>query len=295
MAVGQSADLVREHFRRRRDGVLAAAAETVVEHNGLAGSHREAVVSEFLERILPGRFRMGTGMVYSLSGRSHQADIVIWDAANYPRIELKTHTFFFAESARVVLECKSNWDAAAFEDIRLKSERVKHLFVHPGVELGLESRVRLLAGQVAALQRGRGEEYSELVVPPHIATGGVVIRGGTNFRIPEIGSSDLDAVDDEWPDLLLMVEAGKVVLKDYSDAFETGRGVLRQYDLGEDCLLVFTKALLSLLAERVVAVEGEFYFDQYIPESLAEPTFEVQFPLAGPPQGRRPVFSVPGE
>ncbi len=83
MAVRKSsADLVREHFRKRREGELAAAAEIVTEHHGLAGAHREAVIREFLARILPARFGIGRGMVYGMGHHSREADIVLWDAAN---------------------------------------------------------------------------------------------------------------------------------------------------------------------------------------------------------------------
>lgn len=270
------------------------AQETVAEHPGLAGAHREAVVREFLQRILPRRFGIGNGMVYGIGHRSHEADIVLWDAANYPRLDMMQHTFFFAESVKVLLECKSNWSENTFKDIRAKCKAAKDIIAVPG-SFGIESEIRLLRGQVEALRRGEEGEYSELVVPPHIATGAVVVRGGQSFDIGNLTDDQVGAVDDEWPDVLVLVEAGKVAAKDYSDAFETGQGLLRLMDLGEDCLLAFTRVLLSLLAERVASVERGFYFDHYVPRSLQFDSTELPFPLTRPPTGRSPVFEPSGE
>ncbi len=291
---GSNAELVQKHFRRRREAVLAAAGETVAEHAGLAGSHREAVVREFLERILPRRFGIGTGMVYGVGHRSHQSDIVLWDAANYPRLDMMQHTFFFAESVKLVLECKSNWNTSEFQDIRSKCKAVKDIIGVPS-SLGIESELRLLRGQVEALQRGDKGDYSELLLLPHIATGAVVLRGGQTFDIRELPEEEAEVVDDEWPDVLVLVEAGKVVEKDYSDAFEKGCGTLRLMELGDDCLLIFTRAVLSLLTERVASVEHGFYFDNYIPTTLRFKATEVAFPLTRPPTGIRPVFEPSGE
>jgi hypothetical protein len=290
---GENAGLVQKHFRRRRQAVLAAAAETVAEHTGLTGSHREAVVREFLQRILPHRFGIGTGMVYGVGRRSQQADIVLWDSANYPRLDMQQHTFFFADAVKLVIECKSNWSSAEFEDIRSKCKAVKDIITAPGL-FGIESTLRLLQGQVAALRRGEKGEYSELVSPMHIATGAVVVWGGQHFDIRRLSADDLADVDDTWPDVMVLLEAGKVLTKDYSQAWEAGHGVLRLAELREDCLLIFTQAVLFLLSERVASIENAFYFDNYIP-TLQYELAAVPFPLTRPPAGRTPVFEPSGE
>jgi len=84
--------------------------------------------------------------------------------------------------------------------------------------------------------------------------------------------------------------------KDYRPAFEKGRGVVRLFDYGPDCLLVFTAVLLELLDDRVTPVDHALYFSSYIPHSV-EPLsrVELEFPLSRPPAGRKSIFALPGQ
>lgn len=100
-------ELVQQYFRAKRRQLLAMSEQAVVEHSGLRGSYREELQRIYLREILPGRFRVGHGMVYGLVQRSKEADIVIWDAANYPSLPLVDHALYFAESVRVVWSRKA--------------------------------------------------------------------------------------------------------------------------------------------------------------------------------------------
>jgi hypothetical protein len=98
---------VRKYFRAIRSGLLGAAEEAVCNHSGLTGGHRETVCKEYLGKVLPKRFDVDRGMVYGFAHRSKEADIVIWDSMNFPRLDMPDHTVFFAESVRAVLEVKT--------------------------------------------------------------------------------------------------------------------------------------------------------------------------------------------
>src|SRR5438270_222197 len=105
-------DLVRRYFRVKTQQLKASANLPICEHSGLIGSHREELQRVFLREILPQRFCVGRGMIYDWVGhRSREADIVIWDSQNYPCLPMLDHSFFFAESVRLVIESKSSYSA----------------------------------------------------------------------------------------------------------------------------------------------------------------------------------------
>ena len=101
-------------------------------------------------------------------------------------------------------------------------------------------------------------------------------------------------IDDAWPDVLLLLEPGVVVVKEYEhrDAFMGGLGWLERYDLGEDALLFFTHALLHRLVVRSVYVETPLDLSHYAPDVLRSRAAErLQFTLSRPPPSRMPLFN----
>src|SRR5690606_2152361 len=66
--------------------------------------------------------------------------------------------------------------------------------------------------------------------------------------------------DDAWPDILILLEAGKVIVKHYDE----NESFIELIECGEDSLLVFTSYLLSKLSERSVNVEDPFYLTKYV-------------------------------
>ena len=81
---------LQSHFASRQAQLLAAAPSGA-PHPGLAGSHRESLVRDYLNRILPRRLEIGRGMVFGLAHSSREADVVVWDSANYPCLRLTDH------------------------------------------------------------------------------------------------------------------------------------------------------------------------------------------------------------
>jgi hypothetical protein len=53
----------------------------------------------FLEDFLPKRYSVGRGVLFDDFGHtSKEADIVIWDDQNFPRLHEGGHTLFFVNS-----------------------------------------------------------------------------------------------------------------------------------------------------------------------------------------------------
>lgn len=281
---------IQSYFRSKSQRLLAEAEEVVTEHSGLRGSHRENVIRIYLSDILPRRYVTGSGMVYGLAHRSREADIVIWDAQNYPSMQMQGHALFFAESTRAVLEVKSQWNSETRNDILAKCRAVRDIVTVKRPNMADD--LAMLQLEVASLLHG--EEHSGMVIAGHhIATGAIALFGGQTFSLDAFDDQTLRDVDDAWPDLLLLLNQGKVVLKHYSqdEGSFSGHGWLELVEAGEDALLVFSAALLGLITERSVHVEDPFYLAHYaqgIIESL--PSSKVHFPLTRPAPGRTPLW-----
>ncbi|HEX8065320.1 MAG TPA: DUF6602 domain-containing protein [Thermoleophilaceae bacterium] len=271
--MGTAQENVRHYFRVKAAQLRAAAALPSVDHAGLSGSHREEFQRIYLREILPRRYEIGRGMVYGSVHRSREADIVVWDSANYPSLPMLDHSFFFAESVRAVIESKSRWSTKDFDDVLAKSKAVRDIVPHHGLSLGDE--VSMLQLEVAALRAGR-EHDGMMLSKPHIGTAAVFLAGGSASLRDEgsISPEVVDNADDCWPDVMLLLGPGRVVAKEYQ-----GDGqYLCFYELGDDALLFFTHAVLRLLADRIVATEAPFYLDGYAWEVLnVEPSMVIPF------------------
>lgn len=103
-------------------------------------------------------------------------------------------------------------------------------------------------------------------------------------------SSDIaDKMDDNWPDLLIFLEAGLVISKHYDS--DRGSGYAVQMTAGENALLVFAAGLMGLINERSVLVEDPSYFATYLSlTDLCEETDFREFHLTRPPAGRTPLW-----
>lgn len=285
----QTAEHVQGYFRAKAKELQAVAAQAISDHRGLQGSHREEICRRYLQAILPARYAIGRGMVYGFGHRSKEADIVLYDAANYPRLELSDHTFFFAESVRAVIEVKSRWCNDEAQDIRGKVRCVRDII--SVARLNLEDEMDMIRLDIASLQSGLAHD-GMIINRPHIGTGAIFLRGGVNFSLHHFTSDDLDTIDDDWPDVMLFIEPGIFIEKKYGFD-ENGRavGLLELYTLGEDALLMFTNGLLTMLSGRVVHQESPFYFETYMGDIVdIEPSSVVCFPLFRPIPNRQPIW-----
>jgi len=283
---------VKQYFRVKARQLAAIADLLVCEHPGLIGSHREELQRIFLREILPKRYEVGRGMVYGPGHRSKEADVVIWDAQNYPCLPMLDHAFYFAESVRAVLESKSSWSNDELRDVLEKSRSVRDIITTPG--LSLTDEILLLKQEMAGSRVGRPFDVW-IKIPHHIGTAAIFLKGGQNLN-PDFLSDDefVRQIDDSWPDVMLLLEPGRIVIKNYQAVESTpfgGEGWLEVYDLGEDALIAFSVALLGFLEERSVQIEYPLNFMQYVPDMLIlDPIWSVEFPLTRPVPQRRHLW-----
>lgn len=251
-------ELLRQYFFSKTKQLVAASEEAICEHAGLKGSHREDLIKLYFNDILPRRFEVGRGMVYGMFHKSREADIVIWDSYNYPKIQLQGHSLFFAESVKIVFEVKTVFNTDTLEDILRKSESVRNIVPMGG--LNLEDDIIMMKQQIDSILTGDKFE-GILKASPHIATGAVAFRGGQDFSLSKLSQNIIDNVDDNWPDILILLEAGKVIVKQYEE--DGVNAFLELFEAGDDALLLFTSSLLGLLSSRVVNIEDSFYLSRY--------------------------------
>jgi hypothetical protein len=291
----QTQDRVRRYFQVRSRQLAAAGDLPVCEHSGLSGSHREEIQRVYLREILPKRFEVGRGMVYGPFHRSKEADIVIWDSQNYPSLPLLDHGFFFAESVKLVLESKSCWSEAQLNDVLEKCRSVRDIIAMPG--LSLTDELHILKGEVASLRAGVDRE-GWLKVPHHIGTVAIFLRGGQTVTAASIGGDLIKKLDDCWPDVVLFLESGRLIVKNYCAPKAVsfgGEGWLEFFEIGADALLAFTVVLLELLDVRAVQMEHPLNLRQYV-QHMGDigPSESLEFPLTRPVPNRMVIWPSTG-
>lgn len=237
-------------------------------------------------------FRDGSvrGMVFGIAHRSREADLVIWDSANYPCISFPQHSHFFAESVRVVLEAKSRYSNYELRDMLAKCKSIRDIV--PMHRLNIADEIAMLQLEIASLREGVSHS-GMLITGHHIASAGLFLFGGESFSLNELNADIADDIDDAWPDILLFLNAGVVVAKNY-EWTETGFGEGHLHLVrGEDSLMLFAAALITLISDRSVQVEDPSFLEVHI--GLREPSSwsdeHRAFCLTRPVAARVPLWS----
>jgi hypothetical protein len=272
---------VRDYFRGKAKQLAALAALPVCDHPGLTGSHREQIQRIYLREILPKRFEVGRGMVYGKEHRSHEADIVVWDADHYPSLPLSEHALYFAESVRIVVESKSRWSAEECRDVLKKTQAIRGL--HRAADLSLADDVSMIWSHIERIEHGSSGGDVPVIIRPPIGTACLFLEGGSNASMAQEAKNLGDSLDECWPDILLALETGTLAVKNYDiPGLPKKTGRLDVSDLGDDALFAFTCAMLSLLADRAVQVEGLIDLWTYFPMPITPPTFTLDFSVTLP-------------
>jgi hypothetical protein len=284
-------DLIRAFFQSKTQQLLAVSRQAVVEHSGLKGAHREEIINIYLKEILPKRFGIGKGMVYGLAHRSKEVDILVWDEQNYPELRMLGHSLFFAESAKAIIEVKTRWNTAEFEDIKGKASSSKGIFKTQ--KTNIIEHLTLLENQISAMQYQ--QEFSGILSTPyHTAFAAFIFQGGENFSLEEITEEQLSGIDDNYPDLIVFLSAGRVLAKEYDrheDGSMSGQAFLRLYESKDDTLLLFTEFLMGEIMERTVLTEYPFYFRDYFFSLTSKMRFtELEYPMTRPLPGGQKTF-----
>jgi hypothetical protein len=268
-------DRIQRFFRARSRTLLAAAAAAVTGHGTTSGSHRENEVREFLREILPGRFSVDHGLVFARNGKSREADVILWEAGDFPRIPQSESKIVFAESVRMIVEVKSDWSSGERDDIWKKSSATQAL--RSARSTTIEGRVAHIEDQLGTLYTAAGDASPFALKArrqsrkERLSFAGVVLRGGQTVKPPDLGEKLLYREASELPDLLLLLEAGHVIHKLYD-----GRGVggnyysggVEFYSAGEDALLLFTSKLLEAITDQSEYLSHPFRLETYCSDVL---------------------------
>lgn len=280
-------EAMRKFFREKRREITSVSHQALATHAVLRGSHREQILRDFLEDILPSRYEIGQGMVYdSLGHASKEAEIVIWDALNYPRLPARGHVLFFAESVHCVLDVKSIWSSDEMEDIFRKTRAIRELLPYPAPSL--EDRLAIIEQDIRSIKTGVPHS-GFLLIKHKIAFAAIFLSGGASV---DIGTVEVytDRLDDDWPEIILMLEPGIVILKDiYEDAAKI-EGVIKLVRANEDALLIFSLYLLDILGERVLEYESPMYPWTYASETEDLPIETTTYKLTNFPPTRIPLW-----
>lgn len=241
--------------------------------------------------ILPQRFSIGRGMIYGFSERSNEADIVVWDALNYPSLPMRGHNFFFAESVRSVIEVKTSWSSENWVDIQNKCHTLSRMFVFG--RPNLLDQLTQIKIDIQALREGKkSTTYTRLV---HlIANNAIIFFGGSSVNIDHLTSNDFIFMEEDWPEITLLLEAGLVIQKRWESVDDTpfgGKCFLDFIDAGEDALLLFTVNFLQGLYEKSAHFEDPFYFTPYIKEIIESmPKKSIEIPNEGAKPGKGHIW-----
>lgn len=282
---------IRQYFKSKSKQILAESEQAINDHSGLKGSHREGILCDFLEDILPKRFSVSNGMVYGLIGNSKEADIVICDELNYPRLPLKGSNLFFSESVKAIIEVKTNWNSDEFEDIKTKTKSAINIFNN--YRQGVGERLNSIEAAIWSMKNDR-EYHGKLISPKRIGTAAIAYYGGQKFDIESLSKEEIERIENEYPEIILLLDAGKIIIKDYEIDEEnnlSGKGFLRQITCNEDSLLVFVSMLTDLLANKSEHFEPPMLLTDYL-YSLYEdyPKKTVYFQITRPIENNAKIF-----
>ena len=155
----------------------------------------------------------------------------------------------------------------------------------------------MLQLEVASLREGVSHS-GMLITGHHIASVGLFFFGGESFSLSELDPDIGEEIDDAWPDLLLFLNAGVVIAKNYQWTERGfGEGYPQLVRAGEDSLMLFAASLITLISDRSVQVEDPSFLEVHIGlgEANSWSGEHRAFGLTRPVAGRVPLWSKTGD
>ncbi len=276
-----SIEKLQKYFELKTQEINAVADQVIANHPGITGDHRERIIDIFLREILPTKYSVETGILVGIEHQrdyeSQQSDLIIWDSFNYPKIKHLGSSLIFAESAKMMIEIKTNFKD--LDDIRKKTKKIKEFF--PPFYPTVMEEIWRLDNKIARVEKGKTEAKMEASAP-QIAVSAICYKGGNNFTIEKLG--DRHEIEDNFPDLMLLIEAGKVIYKSYAPN-NKNKGFLTFYETKENSLIGFTGLLMSLLAARDTITTSPFQLIELIKGVLSCEKETIEFPITRPLPG----------
>jgi len=252
----------------------------LIAHAGTKGTENEVSLTRVLERLVPGRYGIGSGLLIDRHGNaSKQMDIVVYDRANEPALMAQTNQVLFPiENVRFCIEVKTSLDKREIEDAEEKRASIRALSpireCYPplalvayystqmvqtvarhlcnGVREGSTGRLDLVLALDQALIAGRAELFPN-VVEGHNSSDYLVgiapVQLVTN-RVRQLGSYKIPAADQSSGQVLVGGNSYSVCSTPKGDVLaESSRA-----------LLLFCEAMLAHLAwqEGGISVLSEY-------------------------------------
>jgi hypothetical protein len=213
----------------------------LVQHSGEMGRENEAALQRVLERLIPRKYGIGTGLLIDAKGGySKQVDIVIHDQEMHPSFFSQTTGLLYPhEVVYGVVEVKTTLRSSDIADIRANCRSIRELYLEP---------------ETIYAPRSGTEEWGIVKYPatyPCIAA----LAYDTNMTPRTIVRHFEKAAEIERPDLLCVLNAGllggKSVEAPGSSEFPGGLVVLQPTDSDGNRLM---KGFYGQLKDRPKAV-----------------------------------------
>jgi hypothetical protein len=154
-------------------------------------------------------------------------------------------------------------------------------------ELGLRKQLELIQYELTSL-RNKTDHLGVVIVPQIPAFAGIFLRGGQTIS-SETAKPFLYDIQEKWPDLLLFLEAGILIVKECNPPASNR---LRFYRPDQDSLLVYTHELLRRITERSDTLTPPLRLLDYVKDAIALHQFdEFEFPLVAIPAQMSPIWS----
>lgn len=101
----------------------------LIDHQGEMGRENELSLARILERLVPPKYGIGSGLLIDSQGNySKQIDIVVYDNSEEPALMAQTNQVLFpVENVRLCIEVKTTADKAEVEDAGAKMASVRDL------------------------------------------------------------------------------------------------------------------------------------------------------------------------
>lgn len=101
----------------------------IIPHQGEKGRANELSLTRVIERLVPGRYGVGSGVVIDSDGTaSKQMDIIIYDRVDEPQVMAQTTQFLFpVENVRACIEVKTTLNEREIQDVGEKRNSVARL------------------------------------------------------------------------------------------------------------------------------------------------------------------------
>jgi hypothetical protein len=166
----------------------------LVDHAGEMGRENEVALQRILERLLPRKYGIGTGLLIdSKGGYSKQMDIVIHDQDMHPAFFSQTTTLLYPhEVVYGVIEVKTNLRKRDIDDIKRKCRSIRELYLQ----------------QETIIAPNSGEGHWTVVKRTSAYPKVSAVAYSTDMTPKTVVQHFVDAEEIERPDLLCILTAG---------------------------------------------------------------------------------------